>query len=749
MSTSSAAAVDDPRAQAGDGTMAATAPPQAAKAEAQLDAPPSLGSMVPATWEISLSFLPPEGVSVMSRRISKTLGAGEDKKGSPEKAAKLALENMMNVAWRILRTKYDHDVPANDDYIGDNCDNEEELHKITKFEDESFLRTYHLAMVMARAGENMVDRIEGSEEINMEDGDKHCPLLTTMWLLYGRPALPTLSKAGVKIAEAMAFALVKVFASPYRSGDDYGFLVTADAGAFCPERLLWVAERLAKAGLYPGASSLLTVVAPRKTKIPAESMAPKHIYKIEYPRSCEVVLKGLSNEELNGKRGVVQKEYNVKNGRVAVDLNDEETGDHRVVGLKPINIDHVEEDNSFAIDAKIMHAEILFLSILSKKGFAPTSMPLIIHSLRGVVATLRKKVEETESYDSESAVGENVRSLHYPSELHRLFFADVYLGFLLVTIARYTAVEHIPHDFDGLICQNYDDILSIGDDDEDDDNEDTRWAQTVGITRNYLQEGASALMRCGKNLRQLQDKFGKGLNSEQMSMLLARAQGYMHELAGELSEGLGVAFIPLNWRGTENLGVGEQAERTATEHVMVATACYRTELESLLEIFAKTSKGPLTVGAICSNVQVPHFITANLIYFAVATAEAYDEIYDIWENAPFFPDGERNDTTMFITLAFLLSMKIMGELHPMMNRIRELYDDVVFAGNDVVENHRRFNQDITSGAMEAAVNEWLKNYVPLYYGTSRQHPALFHQLTSQGEDEDESDDDSGGGDDES
>ena len=308
MSPSSAAAVNDPRAQAGDGTKEATTSPEV-KAENQPDILPSLDSMVPATWEISLSFLPPEGISALSHRISKTLSAGEDKNGSPEKAAELALENMMSVAWRILRSEYDHDVPANDDYIGDNCDMEE-LHKITKFEDESFLLTYHLATVMSRAGESIVDEFEGAEEIDMEDGDKHYPLLTTMWLLYGRPALPTPSKAGVKIAEAMAFALVKVFASPYRSGDDYGFLVTADAGAFCPKRLLWVAERLAKVGLYPGASGLLAVVAPRKTQIPAVSLAPKHIYQTEYPLSCKVVLKGLSTKALNGKYGVVDKEYN-------------------------------------------------------------------------------------------------------------------------------------------------------------------------------------------------------------------------------------------------------------------------------------------------------------------------------------------------------------------------------------------------------------------------------------------------------
>ena len=737
MSTSSAAA-SVPPANADDSTKATAAHPQS-KADEQPDAQPSLESMVSATWEITLSFLPPLGISAMSHRISKSLGAGEDKADASEKAAKLALENMMAVAWSILRNEYDHDVPANDDYISDNCDIEE-LKKITKFEDESFLRTYHLATVLSRAGKLMADKIGATKDIALEGGDKHCPLLTTMWLLYGRPALPTLSKAGVKIAESMEFALVKMFGSPYRSGEDYGFLVTADAEPFCRQRMLWVAERLARIGLFPGASSLLTVVAPRKTRIPAVSLAPKHIYGTEYPPQCEVVLRGLSKEDLNGKTGVVKRVYNVKTGRIGVALVDEATGARRVVGLKPINIDHVEEDNSIAVDAKIMHAEILFLSLLSKKGFTPISMPSIIHMLRGVAAKLREKIEETESYDNEKAQVENVRSMHYPSELHRLFFADVYLGFLLVTIANYTAMEQIPHDFDGLICQDYDDILSIGDEDEDDDNEDTHWAQTVSITRNYLHEGASALMRCDKNLKQLQEKFGKGLYSEQMSMLLARAQGLMHEVAGYLSEGLGVAFVPLNWRGTRNLGVGEQAERTATEHAMVATACYRTKLESLLEIFAKTRPGqPLTIGVICSNGKAPHFVKANLVYFAVATAEIYDEIYDVWENAPFFPDGERNDTAMFIKLAFLVSMQMLGPSHPMMDKIRELYGDVVVAGNDVVEHHRRFNQDFASGEMEASVNEWLKSYVPLYYGTSRQHPALYQQLISQGGDEDESD----------
>ena len=711
-------------------------PPPQAKADAPPieDAPPSLETMVPVVWERTLSFLSPEGISTISFRISKSLGAGEDKAESSENAAKLALENMLSVAWRNLRAEYKHDIPANDDYIGDNCDIEE-LHKITKFEDESFLRTYHLAMVLSRAGKITVDKIGATDETALENGDKYCPLLTTMWLLYGRPALPTLSKAGVKIVESMALALVKVFGSPYRSGEDHGFLVTVDAQAFFPQRLLWVSERLAKIGLYLGASSLLTVVAPRKTKIPAVSLAPKHIYKIEYPPRCKVVLKGLSKEELNGKRGVVKKEYNLKNGRVAIDLIDEETGVHRVVGLKPINIDHVQEDAPIAIDAKIVNAEILFLSILSKKDFAPISMPSIIHMLRGVVAKLRKKSEESDSENNEGAESQKNGSMHYPSEQHRLFYAEVYLGILLVTIAKYTAMDQILHDFDGLTCQNYHGILSIGDDDDD----NKHWAQTVGITRNYLEEGAAALMRCGKNLKELQDTFGRDLANAQMCALQGMAQGLMHEVAGFLSEGLGVAYIPLNWRGTDNLGIGEQSERTATEHVMVATACYRTELEYLLEIFSKyqTRSGPLTVGEICSNTKLPHFFARNLIYLAVFTSE----IHYIWGDQ-IFTDNERKDTTAFIKLAFLVAMRILGPSHPMMNRIHHIYGVVVVAGNDVVEHRRRFNEDLASGAMEASVDEWLKSYAPLYFGTTRQHPALFEQLTSQGDDDEESNDDS-------
>lgn len=364
-------------------------------------------------------------------------------------------------------------------------------------------------------------------------------------------------------------------------------------------------------------------------------------------------------------------------------------------------------------------------------------MPSTIHKLRGIVAELRKKVEESEN--NESAESETVRSMHYPTDQHRLFYADIYLGLLLVTMAKYTAMGNVPHDFDGLVCQNYDDLLSIWGERVVDEDSDTYWALSVGITRYYLQEGAAALIRCGKDLEQLQEKFGMGLDTVQMCTLQARAQGLMHEVAGILSEGRGVAFIPLNWRGTQSLGTGDQAARTATEHVRVATACLRTEFESLLETFAKKRPGqPLTVDAICSSTKLPHFFSSSLVYFAVATAEIYIGIQALWGDAPFLLDGERVDTTMVIKLAYVVSVRILGPCHPMLDRVRSLYDDVVVVADDHVQEPRRI-EDFASNELEATVDNWLKGYVPLYFGTNRQHPALFQQLTSQGVDEDVSD----------
>ena len=69
-----------------------------------IDVLPTLENMPSVVWEQSLSFLPPAGISNMSHRISKTPGAVEDK---AEKAAKLALESMMSVAWTKAKKTYE------------------------------------------------------------------------------------------------------------------------------------------------------------------------------------------------------------------------------------------------------------------------------------------------------------------------------------------------------------------------------------------------------------------------------------------------------------------------------------------------------------------------------------------------------------------------------------------------------------------------------------------------------------------
>lgn len=111
-----------------------------------------------------------------------------------------------------------------------------------------------------------------------------------------------------------------------------------------------------------------------------------------------------------------------------------------------------------------------------------------------------------------------------------------------------------------------------------------------------------------------------------------------------------------------------------------------------------------------------------------------------------FTDSERKDTTMLIKLAFLVSMRILGPSLPMIDtcKILRLYDYVFVVGNDVRELHHRFNEDLASVRWRLPLMSGsIKSYIPLYFDTSRQHPALFDQLTSQDdEDEDESDEES-------
>lgn len=686
--------------------------------------PPNLVNMSSVVWEEMLSFLPPSSISTASHRISKTLGAN-DKANSSERAAKLALENMMMKAWKEAELTYDG-VAANDDYCdGHSTTSMKELLAIDQFEDESFLRTYQLASVMIRVrdGERKKEAIVARMGVSMKSAQNGA-LHTVMWLIFGRPALPPLAEVGYEIAAEMADSLAEVLGPP-PDNNDGGWVSTKEQRLesketfkkFCHRRILLFVERLGKIGMYNAAFLFLSMLAFDSPHL----RNCDHIFHAEYYIGSQVVLQGLSRTELNGTTSIVEKLYNRKNGRIGVTLTDKATGNTRIVGIKAGNLDLLEADTTIVIDAKIMMGETLFRSIQSIEDYRPHCMPSIVHMLRGVVAKLREKVgrcEKDRVLDEEPPGGD---SSHFSTDTHRLFYAECYLGFLIATVAKYVTMELVPRDFGGLTCEHHDQVLALALDDDFVDENEVEATKTVAIAQYYLQESACGLQRCGKILHSLsrREKVQEGEEDIQPMLLLrSLAHGTLHEVAGFLSEGLGCAFIPLN-RLTESIGSGEHAERTSKEHIMVAVACMRSMLEFLFETYAKVGSEPghLTVDLFCSNI-LPQVYAVYLAELAFAIAETYFGTNTMWDNDTVFPGGECEDREMLIKLALLVSARSLGCPHPMTRRIGRECNVTAWAG-------QRAYQDA-----EEAVDEWLKDYIPLYIGTSREHPALFRQLTA-------------------
>ena len=77
---------------------------------------------------------------------------------------------------------------------------------------------------------------------------------------------------------------------------------------------------------------------------------------------------------------------------------------------------------------------------------------------------------------------------------------------------------------------------------------------------------------------------------------------------------------------------------------------------------------------------------------------------------------------ILIKLALAVSIRTIGQYHPLAKKIGMSYDRIV--GNS------RFEEGCTRFYdVEASVEDWLKCYSPSYFETDREHPALFNQLT--------------------
>ena len=424
----------------------AISPDKSTDAPPVKDAPPSIESMLAVAWERTLSYLSPAGITTVSYRVSKTLGAGEDKAESPEKAAKLALEDMMKRAWTEANATYD-DVSADDDYIDPSCTVEEML-AVPAFSGESFLRTYHLALIMIGVGDRKTEALKGNGSVCF-----HLPM--AMWLLYGRPPLSPLCEFGGTLVHDMGVKVVLMFAPAYNwdldkpvDTEDQRRKTKETLDKFNRIRLLHFAERLGKVGQYMDASMLLTMLAYDRPHM----MGNTHVYQAEYFVGSRVMLKGLSRKELNGRVAVVQKEYNEKNARIGVAFADDEAGSQRMIGIKPENLELHENDTELLIDVKIAHAHILSSRLQANDGYRPPLIALLVHTLRGIVAKLHKSEDIEDGSESTPL---------FPSKSHRLLHAQTTLARLLTHIAKKIAMKMIPCDFAGLTCVDFEQIKAI------------------------------------------------------------------------------------------------------------------------------------------------------------------------------------------------------------------------------------------------------------------------------------------------
>ena len=212
-------------------------------------------------------------------------------------------------------------------------------------------------------------------------------------------------------------------------------------------------------------------------------------------------------------------------------------------------------------------------------------------------------------------------------------------------------------------------------------SEEMIMTQVIAIAQYYLGEAAGALVNCEKSLRLIREGEVGGENGP-LLLFKSLIDGTLHETAGFLSGALNCAFIPLNHRLSETLRGGEHAERTAREHVMVAVACMRSEVESILDAYSVGSRSvskPFDANIICSNALLPHSFACNLAHLSYFTAEVYSSATAFWGDVVIFPNNECDDMKILIKLALVVSFRTIGQYHPMAKKIGMSYDRIVGA----------------------------------------------------------------------
>lgn len=676
-----------------------------------------LVNMTSVVWENSLSFLPPAGISAMSYRISKALGAGEDKAESAEKAAQLALENLMIQAFKAMHTEY----PAED--------------LITRFDGESYLRTYQLASVMVRVAtlkrdelfeemsqmpsQEKIDalnqkneeaqaaaalavsnyefnvesvhelsraiaaaekaRSELSDAMNRSSADNKAvdvvtfkfPIIATMWLLYGQPALPTLTEGRAEIAKFLvgAFNYYLVMDEKMDTEEELEkrSRVQAKLDLYCRSRILCIADHSRAFSAFDHTNTLASLLQFGRTR------TLRHIVQADYDLGSNVVLQDLKKTELNGSTGIIKTEFNPSTGRIGVGIGGE-GGKVRMISIKPVNLRCLDKDSM--IDLKILQGQILNNILEIQTNYNPPWLPVVIHMLRSILPTLRADVEALTENDAGIVGGPLFTNRQY-----RLFHGELALASVVTRAAKYVGMGFLPPSFGGLVCcPDYRDFeVHVA------SSEQADQLKKLYACRNFLEEAYVSL--CNTDSLLLDD-----ITVHERDLALAD----LRNTAWVLSS---VAGLPQLLPPTQH-GEGPK----------VVISILRTNFEELLETFATASNGHLSLNSFATS-SLPREYGINVVRFAKRIGEVYGQAKMLMPGV-FADTNEDDNHNAFLVFALVLSSKLLGLGHSMTGSIKFLLGALGRTGGASV------NLDMDA-ELEASVNEWLSNFTPLYYGTSR------------------------------
>ena len=702
----------------------------------QDDISPGLTNMPSVIWENSLSFLPPAGISAMSNRICKTLGVGEDKAASAEKAAQLALENLMIQACKAMHPN---------DYTKYSTEN-----LITHFDGESYLRTYQLASVMERVATLKRDELfeelsqlpsqEEIDELNQKNEEAQAaaalavsnagliaasmselsqtishamteadnarsklrdalnrsstddkvdvidfkfPAVATMWLLYGRPALPPLTERRAEIANFLvgAFNYYLVMDEKMKTEEEFErrSRVQAKLDLYCRTRILCILSHSRAFGASEHINTLASLLQFGRAR------TQRHIVQADYDLGSNVVLHGLKKTELNGSTGIVKTEFNPSVGRIGVGI-DGKGGKERMISIKPVNLRCLDEETDFTIDMKILQGQILSGTMEIQTNFNPPWLPVVIYMLRSILPTLRADVEAL----AENDVGAIENPL-FSNRQHRLFHGEIALASLVTRAAKYVGFGFLSPSFGGLVCcpeyPNFEAQVASRDSAEQ--------MKKVYACKIFLEEAKVSLYNTG-------------------SLVLGDSLAHERDLA--LADLRNTAAVISSFTGLPQVSVPHHAE-SLQNNPKIVISILRTNFEGLLEKFASSNDGQLSVNTI-ATASLPRGYCINLFRFAKRIGEVYGQA-DMVMPGVFADTNEDDNHDAFLLFALVVSSKILGLGHKMTESIKFLMSALSMAGGPSM------NLDNVDTELEVSVNEWLLNFVPLYYGTSRAHVSNF------------------------